>query len=326
MRNSSHTENLRHSQVGLGGKMDFVIGLLDKGLSGPLITKLKKNIFKDPLLLKGENHIPQIKGKKIVLGNFGGPGTKVVTRIKRGDKPKTYMDKLSKSHDLKYTLARNVDDVRKADIKLMKDSAEGIRNIKKKKKSQRPKKMQGVPANRINLRITEKGMKFKMKLEDSGKLRRDAFAPTGTLRDEDRPLIENELAKMKQEGLGKRVKKVIPAKSLIRKMLIESDPISFASRKLFPSLIKEFRKKGVLNKLKISPTKFQAILKKKLSGLKGSGLQSGLASVLFKILTKMFKKSFKERMQKGKGMIQLKDIINRSLLKGHPIPITQFLP
>ena len=89
----------------------------------------KKSIL--PIQIGGESEfgpsMPGFSGEKHVYmkapdggilpirANFAGPGTALKARLARGDKPINEVDKISMAHDLRYGLATNYDDVRKAD-------------------------------------------------------------------------------------------------------------------------------------------------------------------------------------------------------------------
>lgn len=305
------------------GPIQFVTGLMEKGLKGRLATKMKRRIFKDPLQMPGENHIPQIKKGKIVLGNFGGPGTRIVKRLKRGDKPKTYMDKISKAHDIRYSLAGDVDDVRAADMKMMRKAEEGIRDIKRGRRPRKP------PANRINLRVAEKGMKLKMMLEDKGKLPRDKYAPTGDIKEADKPLLRRELKKLEQQGfgVGGRLKvykrgggKGIPVEGLMRKLTGTTKPVN-------TKLLTEFftRYVDILRRAGVIPKGVKRISKKKLQGLigikmKGSGVKDipvKVVDLFVKLIQKMIKHKLSK--QKGKGIRQdIRKMLMRTVKVGRP--------
>lgn len=65
-----------------------------------------KRAKKDPPLFEGENHgILWVPGSGFERGNYIGPGTHLLERLKRGDQGKTAIDKISKLHDIDYTLA-----------------------------------------------------------------------------------------------------------------------------------------------------------------------------------------------------------------------------
>ena len=66
----------------------------------------------------GEMHVPlKLPNGKTGVANFAGPGTRVSERIARGDPPRTEVDKIAMKHDLDYTLAESVQDIKNADKK-----------------------------------------------------------------------------------------------------------------------------------------------------------------------------------------------------------------
>jgi transcription antitermination factor NusG len=75
-------------------------------------------------LFSGEKHGAIVDSDGIHPAQYLGPGTKLETRIKRGDKGLSEVDKIAKVHDLKYALAKDVDDVRKADRHMIKKVSE----------------------------------------------------------------------------------------------------------------------------------------------------------------------------------------------------------
>ena len=58
-----------------------------------------------------------------------GPGTKLKKRLARGDPGINRLDRLAKQHDIDYSKAKNLQDKRKADAKMIK----GIENFKGRK-------------------------------------------------------------------------------------------------------------------------------------------------------------------------------------------------
>lgn len=134
----------------------------------------------------GENHIPLLTSAGLKLGNFEGPGTNVIPRVKRGDKGITYSDEVSKAHDLRYMLAQNTDDIRAADSKFINSlNVSGKDNI-------------------INKTLAKSAMKGKVWLEDKGLMSRDKFSGSlpNKMDESDRVMLQNELGKMEQTGLG----------------------------------------------------------------------------------------------------------------------------
>ena len=49
------------------------------------------------------------------MANYAGPGTDVIGRLRLGIKPVNTADKAAQRHDLDYTRAKNIKDIRKAD-------------------------------------------------------------------------------------------------------------------------------------------------------------------------------------------------------------------
>ena len=70
---------------------------------------------------------------KIAPAVFSGPGTNLETRIRRGDKPLSYVDKTAEAHDIRYQLATNEADIKKADADMIKNlekaKAENLDNL-----------------------------------------------------------------------------------------------------------------------------------------------------------------------------------------------------
>lgn len=75
-----------------------------------------------PNLMKGEKHgLLKLKSGSYSRANFMGPGTRLDVRIPRGDKGLTPVDKISKAHDLRYSLAKTEQDTKNADTKMIAD-------------------------------------------------------------------------------------------------------------------------------------------------------------------------------------------------------------
>ncbi len=71
-------------------------------------------------LFPGEKHAPLWVDGRYMPARYDGPGTALETRVRRGDIGLTRTDAESEAHDLRYSLARNVDDVRLADLKMLR--------------------------------------------------------------------------------------------------------------------------------------------------------------------------------------------------------------
>jgi hypothetical protein len=68
----------------------------------------------------GEMHgLLELPNGKYAFANYMGPGTQVLTRLKRGDKGMTPVDKLAKIHDIDYALATTPAQVREADAQFI---------------------------------------------------------------------------------------------------------------------------------------------------------------------------------------------------------------
>lgn len=68
----------------------------------------------------GEMHgLLELPNGQFAFANYMGPGTKVLTRLKRGDKGMTPVDKLAKIHDIDYALATTPAQVREADAEFI---------------------------------------------------------------------------------------------------------------------------------------------------------------------------------------------------------------
>jgi len=124
-------------------------------------------------LLPNEVHAPVYTKTGFKAGNYIGPGTNLVERLKKGDEPVSNTDRVAQAHDIRYSLASDFDGVRQADLKMIK-KLEGIA----KKKSD----------YRFNLWMAKAPIKLKMKMEDWGVVRRDRFASFGGVEEKDKGL------------------------------------------------------------------------------------------------------------------------------------------
>ena len=143
----------------------------------------------------GEMHVPLVLSNgKTGQANFMGPGTKVLQRIERGDPPRTEVDKISRAHDLRYTLAQSMEDIRDADNRMISKVDEA--------------QAQGKDATQ-NI-VLANAIRAKAFAEDIGALDKEAFARNTSRTYEERGYNEEqvgtlkaELGKMEQEGYGK---------------------------------------------------------------------------------------------------------------------------
>lgn len=164
-----------------------------QGQGGNGLTSAEFTGEKHPPLIVKTNSFPY---RSLKRGNFEGPGTHVLKRVKRGDEGITYSDNVSKAHDLRYMLAGSRDDIRAADKKFIAslgDSSKG---------------------NAINKKLARTVMQGKVFAEDKGLLSRDKFSGQlpNKMSDDDRNMLQKELGKMEQRGLGH------PASSIVKEM------------------------------------------------------------------------------------------------------------
>jgi Phospholipase A2-like domain len=165
-------------------------GLYDKFIN--MVSSNQNQLF------EGEKHIPLIMPNgKIEIASWVGPGTQVISRLKRGDKGKTATDFVAMRHDLDYSVASNLDDIRTADQRMINK----LNQIQKNKGD-----------NIINILAGKKAIQTKVYLEDSGLLDKNKFADLGgnNLNEADRQLIFNKIKELEQIGYGLSKKNVKP--------------------------------------------------------------------------------------------------------------------
>ena len=140
-------------------------------------------------LFEGEKHIPLIVNGKMKVASFVGPGTQIIKRIKRGDKALTETDVVAELHDINYTLASNLDDVREADLRMINK----LKDIEQKKLD-----------NKFNILAGRKGIETKVWLEDKGLLDKNKFFDDNlhSISTEDKQLLENKRNQLIQQGYG----------------------------------------------------------------------------------------------------------------------------
>ena len=133
----------------------------------------------------GEQHaILKLPNGKNGVANYMGPGTEVVKRVKRKDPGRTPADYIAKAHDLRYSLAKNTDDIRDADVKM-------VQALNRTKDAPR------------NIMLGKRLIQAKMAAEDAGLLSRDKFAdgfkqPPPA----DAAVLKRALSGMEMEGYG----------------------------------------------------------------------------------------------------------------------------
>lgn len=202
--------------------------------SGKTATKIKNAI---PSLnpgarpgFPGEMHQILMLPNGPGVANFSGPGTQVIKRLKRGDKPRSRVDQIAKRHDLEYSLITNNKEARQADKTMLKA-------LKKARKL-------GLD-NKTNINVAQAGIEAKVLGEKVGVLSRDLFIKPTTLNSSQKDMIQNELDKMAQKGAGKPKKKMFA--NLKRDLFKQSQKMYKVEPKPIP---KPKRKGGKRRKMK----------------------------------------------------------------------------
>ncbi len=143
-------------------------------------------------IFPGEFHaIVKLPNEKFGRANFTGPGTRIIERLKRGDPPRVLSDKVSQAHDIRYGLAENEADVRKADEKM-------LRKLEQLKR-------EGTDRG-INITPAMIGIRGKILAENFDLVSRSLFinpdfkpSPEGTA------LMEDKLKELEMQGFGRRL-------------------------------------------------------------------------------------------------------------------------
>ena len=150
----------------------------------------------------GETHaILKLANGKMGTANFMGPGTKVVARLKRGDKPRTASDRVAMAHDIRYNLAGSQKDVVTADERMVAK----LKDILAKRQD-----------NAFNVNMGLRPIQAKLMAERTGLVKPGTFASFGDkdASAADRALMSGKLAELEQEGYG-----MLPGERLKRKLM-----------------------------------------------------------------------------------------------------------
>lgn len=139
----------------------------------------------------GEKHgILKLPNGKMGVANYMGPGTNIVARLKRGDPPRSEVDKVAKAHDIRYMMAKNAGDIRKAD------------NIMIKKVKQISARGADSRANIAQASL----MRAKVAAEDMRLLSKGAFGgdfkKNNEVYEQNKVLFDNNLKPLAQAGYG----------------------------------------------------------------------------------------------------------------------------
>jgi hypothetical protein len=173
-------------------------GTINSKCSSKKKAESQKRLLEQVELRGGELYHQILYTGKGLLGieqsNFSGPGTNLTKRLKRGDKGKTYIDKIANLHDINYGLAENYDDIRSADERM-------LRSLEKAKKEKLDYKVNIIPA--------EIGIKSKIFLEDYLKIPKEVFTEFGIdkLSTEEVNLYKQKKRELELQGFGIKVLK-----------------------------------------------------------------------------------------------------------------------
>ena len=140
----------------------------------------------------GENHaILTLGNGRTGLANYMGNGTNVISRLKRGDPPRTQSDKVAMRHDIDYTLASGQPT---KELQLQKIREADERMIKK---------LNTVKDSMFNKQLGQKLIQAKVGAENMGLLSKSRFAgDLKTLSKGDTDLLMSARDKLEQEGFG----------------------------------------------------------------------------------------------------------------------------
>jgi hypothetical protein len=144
-------------------------------------------------LYEGEKHIILYTDKGFQPASYCGPGTNLITRLKKGDSGKTEVDRSCMRHDIDFTLAENVEQVKNADMKML----ENLRKIRARKGDYS-----------FNIGLAETGIENKIRGEMVGIFPAGSFSSKrgAFLSNEDRTLLLKNLKDLEQQGYGGRKK------------------------------------------------------------------------------------------------------------------------
>jgi len=163
-----------------------------QGIIGDLIDKTQK--------FPGERHIPLISDKgKIRLANWAGPNTAIDIRLNGSPdikEPISAVDRSAMAHDLRYTLAKNTNDIRFADNKMISK----LNDIERDKQDYR-----------LNIIAVKNAMKSKRFFENVTNKQGELFSNIkkgetidGKLSPEKELKYNRELRKLEMNGFGLR--------------------------------------------------------------------------------------------------------------------------
>lgn len=161
-----------------------------KGMYDKTVNKLTGSKLRD-----GEKHPIMYVDGKFKPGEFLGPGSHVLSKVKEGKKRGiSPVDSVAYRHDLAYSLSKNKKDVRDADLHMLKV----LDAIQKDKKD-----------SKFNIYQGKVGIKSKIFLEDKLGVKPERFTSFGdegyTKKEKD--MMQKQMDELTQAGYGKGAKK-----------------------------------------------------------------------------------------------------------------------
>ena len=272
----------------------------------------------------GEKHaILQLPNGKYGVANYCGPNTNLLERLKRGDPPRTAVDRASQAHDIRYALAKNTNDIRKADNIMMNAVDRISRN-------------RGDNAKNI---ATARLIKAKIIGEDLGLIRKDAFSgdlSKNAIADTDRSILMNKLGSLEQEGYGKMLPGDALKMKLLKQMVKEKKMkmkglgkqnykfvgsggmMDFVTKNVIPELMYQV---GIPKEL-ISPSQLKSIISKSLELVKSGNVSSiiqhlskTILPILFHLKSKSMSGSGNYMTGYGKMKVKLINLLKKGLTK-----------
>jgi len=171
---------------------------LDKGVT---FAKWANRVWEGVQKYPNERHYPMYVDGKIKMANYMGSGTQLLKRLKDGDEPISYVDKISQLHDMMYqkaALSNTREEMRakkrEADLEMI-----NLLNLAKEFRLD----------NRVNVGIAKIGIEGKMKIENilpsfiTDKLGDEFTGDLEQLPEEDVVFLDNEKERVVNELYNK---------------------------------------------------------------------------------------------------------------------------
>ena len=157
------------------------------GLYDTIVNKLVGAKLRD-----GEIHAPVWTSSGLKFGSYIGPGSDVIGKIREGIQPVSNSDRVAQAHDLRYGFAKNADEVRIADQKMV-----GKLNDLQSKGDE----------YRANVWMGRIPIQAKMKMENWGIIKPGSFADfKGWNNADDEKVARDKLTELEMAGYGKKKK------------------------------------------------------------------------------------------------------------------------